>query len=88
MIEKYLDLSTGHVSKETAEWLDENPKDLIMYPKGEYGWIVYAMQEELKSYNYPKDLVKVIKYAKKNGCVWIMFDRDGDQVDKLKLYNW
>lgn len=86
MIEKYLGLSTGHVCKKTAAWLDWNP-DIIMYPKGEYGWFVYAASEEYDK-SVPKDLLKVIKFAKEQGCVWIMLDCDGETIKGLKKYNW
>lgn len=90
MIQKYLDLSTGHVSAATAEWLDMNARKLISYKiqlKGEYGWLIFALSEEF-DVEVPEDLLKVINYAKAKKCTWIMFDRDGATIDKLPYFEW
>lgn len=87
MVEKYLDISTGHISKDTADWLDTDPRGIIMHPKGEYGWFVYAMQEELDD-DVPLDLVKVLVYAKSIGCVWVILDADGELIDELETFDW
>lgn len=87
MIYKYLDLSTGHVSRKTAKWLDNNPDGIIMYLKGEYGWIIHVSSEEYDK-NIPNDLIKVIEYAKSKECGWIMFDADGEVIEELELFNW
>lgn len=96
MVQKYLDLSTAHVSKETADWLDlignkeGDSIPVIMYLKGSYGWIVYAAQEDFEFENkkVPADLLQVINYAKSLDCIWIMFDCDGEQVKELPVYEW
>jgi len=89
MIEKYMDLSTGYVTRETAEWLDEQPSGIIMYPKGEYGWFIYTGYIDELPEVIPDDLVRVIKYARKKKCGWIVLDRDGDDdIMELPFYEW
>jgi hypothetical protein len=87
MVQKYLDLSTGHVSNDTALWLDSQPSSIIMYPKGEYGWFVYAASEEYDD-DTPKDLIACIDHAKALDCTWIMFDADGELIEELPEYEW
>lgn len=92
MIAKYLDISTGHVSKETAEWIEEQTTTrsfeggVIAYMKGEYGWIVYVHEEV--GDDVPLDLVEVLVYARKKKCIWIMFDADGEQIKQLPMFDW
>ena len=92
---KMLELSTAHVTKQTAEQLDElcsnrNYDDVIVYGKGEYGWIVYGYPsaDYDPPENTPADLQDVITLARERGCYWIMFDRDADKIEDLKTYEW
>jgi hypothetical protein len=94
-IHKMLVLSTSHVSQTTADLLPRNHIDMISgdhqdwWPtfSREEGWVFYV--GELKSYkDAPSDLFFVVKYAMSHGCVWLMFDRDGETVDNLKTYEW
>lgn len=88
---KMLELSTGHVSKETAAKLDESEcPGVSSYPKGEYGWWVYAESygKEEAGNDAPPDLVDCLRFAQSIGCDWIMFDRDVDQLENLVTYDW
>lgn len=86
IIFKYMDLSTGHISHQTAEWLDENPEGIIMYPKGEYGWFIHVSEETDEQ--VPADLAKVLKFAQKKNCAWLVLDRDGESIDELEKFDW
>ena len=81
-IVKMLDLSTGHVSAETAARLDAGN---FGYVKGEYGWIVPTLR---LSNEVPDDLAKVMAYARDLDCSWIMFDRDADIIPDLPTFDW
>lgn len=94
-IRPMLDLSTSHITRDTAEAIELHIKrhqrmELIVYPKGEDGWIVYVppveVYEELS--RLPEDLKNVIAYARWLGCDWVMFDRDGNFVDGLPTWSW
>jgi hypothetical protein len=86
-----LDLSTGHVTEATAKRLTDRPESigLPVYPKGEYGWIVWAGTESVtRVVDVPADLVTVVKFAQERGCEWIMFDCDAPLSDSLPSFDW
>ena len=89
-----LALSTGHVSRETAELMDDdNIDDVTLYNKSGYGWYVYIPDEgidfdKLADGECPADLYRCMKYARDNGCDWLMFDCDVETIDELPVYNW
>ena len=90
-ISKMLTISTGHVSKETAELLDyDNINGIVVYQKDEYGWFIlassyndYDLEEDL-----PKDLVVVLEFALSHGCEWLCLDCDGEVLDDLEVFDW
>lgn len=85
-IYKYLDLSTGHITNETANWLDTNPEGVIVYSKGGYGWFIHVSEEF--DDEVPKELVTVLEYARKKKCNWLVLDADGELIDELEHFDW
>jgi hypothetical protein len=85
-----LDLSTGHVSEETAKRLTESPDSIgfPVYAKGDYGWIVWAGSRGDGNDGIPADLANVITFARERGCEWIMFDCDAPLSDSLPSFDW
>ena len=99
-ITKMLNISTVHITKETAELLDEVCKNsrlsnLIIYDKfvnydwctEHYGWFIYC-DVNFADLKAPKDLIKVMCFAKDMGCDWLCIDRDYDVTDGLDIYEW
>lgn len=99
-ISKMLTISTTHIRKDTAEFIENVCRDntlskLIVYDKTaryngcseEYGWFIYC-NVDLPDLNVPEDLLKLIKFTKSNNCDWLCLDRDGDVVDSLDKYEW
>lgn len=99
-IEHMLVLSTGHLSNVVARTLDMicNPelmnttaewplRHLVIYPKGEYGWIIYIL-DDTNVDELPESLRACVQLAKANNCRWLMFDRDEDTIDELPTYDW
>jgi hypothetical protein len=89
-IRKTLVLSTSHVSAATAKMFDDN--DPIDWPAigGHYdgsGWFIYALPT-IRSEHAPAELLKVMEFARENGCDNILFDADADQVDDLPTFEW
>lgn len=94
-------VSTGHVSESTAKALDaltakgrsvDLPMPLVIYPHGEYGWLinVVGLGGESASWvvdNHPS-LGAVIVAAHKLGACWVLLDRDADVVRHLPVYDW
>jgi len=89
---KMLDLSTAHIRQETGDWLTNcsyhDTGDPIVYAKQDYGWFVYAYPDEEIPEEIPEDLLKVIKYARKKKCIWIMLDGDAPDIKELPVYDW
>ena len=99
-IAKMLTISTAHIKKETAEFIDSVCKDnglsnLIVYDKTVrfndymevYGWFIYC-NVALPDLNVPEDLLKAMCFTSDNNCDWLCIDRDGDVVDDLDEYEW
>ncbi len=86
---KVLVLCTSHVTKATAELLDNSAaKDwpVIGGPYADYGWFIYVHDEN--DGKIPDDLWAVCQFANKNGFDNILFDCDASQVDGLPTWEW
>lgn len=91
-----LDISTAHVRKETAELLDAITMTgidapVIAHAKGEYGWLVYVSDDPSAQPNWsrvPVELQRLILFARRMGCDWIMFDRDGVVLEDFETWDW
>ncbi|RCW41594.1 hypothetical protein [Paenibacillus prosopidis] len=88
-IRKMLDISTGHVSKETIQYLDhqaDEGESFIVYKKGHWGFFFPVLPEERS--DLPEDLKQLLDYAcSKNAC-WVMMDQDGEILDDLPFTDW
>lgn len=85
-----LTLSTAHISKPVARYLDMG---LVSYMKSEYGWFLYVdrLLEEDRRWNHlriPAELINVLEFAHKMRCSVLCLDRDGEIVDELPFYEW
>lgn len=90
-ISKMLTLSTAHIKKSTADFLnDSDGTGLISYMKKEFGWFIYLNTEYIKEIasSIPEDLERVIKFAQDNDCLWLCLDRDGNLIKELPAYEW
>ena len=94
---KMLVLSTAHIRRETDSNLDPFTDSVpgTFYPKlvggrdGEtYGWFIPIGPEIEWSHMVSDDLVAIRKLAEREGCTWIMLDRDGDTTLELPQYDW
>lgn len=97
-----LELSTGHVTKATAEWLDEqgelaarDPRVVgrwadIHMARHVYGWFVWVGQDppEEVPEDLPVDLEVCAAYARQQGCSWLLFDADAELIPELPKFNW
>lgn len=95
-IYNYLDLSTAHIKKQTDRFLDRESQwpltDIIAYKKWG-GYFVFVPEHDdlgnsLESDQIPMDLKRCIKFARKHGCNWILFDSDAEIVNELPTYRW
>lgn len=94
-IHKMLDVSTSHITEETARKLDVevfgimDGMDLVVYKK-ECGWFVAVPSdlENLPVNRIPEDLKQCLEVAIEHDCTWIVFDCDVAVVEGLKTYEW
>lgn len=92
-VTKLLVLSTGHITKETNSLLtiiDMSEWPCSGGPYGDYGWFLYAHDENCDEgdQKIPDDLWAVMQFARKEGCNYILLDRDGDTTEELPIYDW
>ena len=86
-IDKVLVLSTAHVSKETATWLDvaaATEMHSVTRRAGGYGWFLSVHANRW----HKLDLVAVRRLAVSHGCEWILFDRDAPAIVDLPTWSW
>ena len=87
-IESTLVLSTGHVTKETADSLNgdiEPERGWSPHFQNEYGWIFWADQDLQL---VPEEFEAIFALAKSVGCKWVRFDCDGPRVPTLPFFTW
>lgn len=83
-VQKYLDLSTAHLTTATRTVLDAAaPITTFPHPEG-YGWFVHVPEPE---HMPPQpDLCACLQEARALGCGYILFDADADTMDGLATY--
>jgi hypothetical protein len=74
LVRPFLDISTGHLSPATRAALDATPLDELggTVLRGQYGWLAHT--GHVVGF---EDLDGVLAYASREGCDYVMFDRDG-----------
>jgi hypothetical protein len=91
---RYLDLSTGHVSEQTMDWLNEaTPSQShcsgITVAPYEYGAFLSVPSEAaaIDDLECADDLKTVLKYARSIGCDVVRFDSDAMLVAGLQYFD-
>ncbi|MGQ7794438.1 DUF5983 family protein [Faunimonas sp. B44] len=82
-VRNFLDLSTGHLTRRTRDWLENDAP--ISLAKTEYGWFLYAPEDRITW--YPQDLWACLQKAREMGCCYALFDCDAERVDYLPYYH-
>ncbi len=87
-INKYLDLSTAHLTEREASMLTaSNVLGVVIVPHT-YGAFVNVAAAELGDFSDVPNLLAVMKFAQANDCTWINFDADGETVATLPTFSW
>jgi len=94
-----LDISTGHVTLPSREWLDAQAVISAAYrdeAKDEapistiagfgYGWFLTANPSESALKRMPEDVKAILAYARSRRCAYVVLDRDADAIDELPSY--
>lgn len=100
-IEHMLILSTGHVTGETANILNEEAEEAPPFCNIEWGpafhrddgWLfrvppIAENGEPDDPDGIPADLARVFMFAREQGCLWVMLDCDGPQIEELPYTAW
>lgn len=102
--EEMLVVSTGNVSKATAELLDRITEPtlhepcldfawLTVYRKGTYGWFVFLGDwaedaDDGDCTPVPKDLKALVLLAQREHCNWLCLDRDADLAEGYGIQSY
>jgi hypothetical protein len=84
-------ISTCHVSKETAERLDQGDQNnsWTIVAAYEHGWFLYVQPEDLiGTLDMPEDLAEVMAWGRRHSVQWVRMDADAGAVDDLDQYDW
>ncbi|CAX24287.1 conserved protein of unknown function [Methylorubrum extorquens DM4] len=92
-VRNFVVVSTAHLTEPTARCLDRTPANqwpCLGGPYGEYGWFVYAHDENSHAGPdpIPDDLFGVMTWGRKHGFDYILFDCDGDLIEDLSSHDW
>lgn len=92
-VRSYLELSTAHLTEQTAQRIEDSVEQMlglpfITYAKGEYGWWVHVPATDPELHMGMTDLLAALQYARSKDCAWIMFDRDVETIEDLPSYEW
>ncbi|MCF6273926.1 MAG: hypothetical protein L3J37_12215 [Rhodobacteraceae bacterium] len=97
-VQNMLDISTGHLTKETRQRMGEDsrnffvgkPCSLPFSVKGSsFGWFIDVRDADERAASgllYPFDIVDSYELALSVGCSYILFDRDAERHAALNWY--
>lgn len=92
---KYLDCSTGHITKQTMGLLNKGEESGLLgmtVAPYEYGAFVtvpgFDDPDDECVRTMPNDLAEVLAFAHSRGCQVVRFDSDGFTYDELPSYDW
>jgi hypothetical protein len=93
-IKKYLDLSTAHICRDTADWLSvladdlrANGGDNRIIHDFTHGWFFSVTAFDTHD-GTPEDLKVVIGWAREQDCQYVMLDADAEVLPELPTYDW
>ncbi len=95
-IETMLVLSTAHLTQDTCGIYLSNIAlglergSIVVFDKRDVGFFVYvpADPEATEGPDVPLELRSACHVARREGCRWIMYDKDGPELDELPVYSW
>lgn len=95
MILNALEISTAHITEDTARWLEEQAgsdcPELIIYNKKDFGWFISVPSFSDGTFTIdtiPSDLLFLLGVATGSQSRWLMLDCDADIYQDLPQYEW
>jgi hypothetical protein len=92
-IAKHLVLSTAHITETTSQlfdiWADLSPLQRPLdVASTDYGWFVSIRRNPNADQEVPPELLAAVVFAGKQGCAWLLLDRDADTIPELQTFDW
>lgn len=93
-IYRYLDISTGHITKNDADLLknDHEPDGAYLIGKYDEGFILsigeYVEVGNVVGKEFSKEFNGIIQYAQLQGCCLLRFDADGMEFPDFPTFEW
>lgn len=94
VIKKCLDLSTGHICRDTADWLTRltenlraNGGDTCAVQSLTHGWFFWVGAFDSHD-GTPDDLISIIQFARRQDCHYVILDADSCIASDLPTYDW
>jgi hypothetical protein len=91
-IERIADASTAHLSPEDrvllTRYIETEGADGLSCLAGPYGWLVYASSELRAAEHASPGLAAILAAARAQGCAYVLFDRDGLQIESVQTYDF
>lgn len=89
---KVADISIGHITEETSEWIANAIDTYFREISGgkwmDYGYILWVQEELDTLEETPDDLIQVYRWATEEGFEYVRLDCDSAYVDGLPRYEW
>ena len=82
-IRPFLDLSTAHISEETANWLTKDGRAF----SSETGFLIWVPGEYIGDPAFPDDLLTLLKAAL-GVADYLMLDRDAPTDERFQIFDW
>ena len=92
---KMLDISTGHLSQQDVNLLEDTENLSFTCVSYEEGFFINLSlfetnlpQMKQEEQRFSPEFFKIIKAALKEGCTHINFDRDGEEYEEFTKFEW
>jgi hypothetical protein len=91
-VDRFADVSAAHLSPEDRALLDRYIEtagaDGLSCLVGPYGWLVNASSELRAAEHVSPGLAAILAAAREQDCAYVLFDRDGPQIDGVQTYDF
>ena len=90
-VERFADVSTAHLSPNDRalleRYIETGGADGLSCLVGRYGWLIYASSEPQAAEHASPGLAAILDAARAQDCAYVLFDRDGLQIDGIQTYD-
>ncbi|NHO43122.1 hypothetical protein GOB83_13225 [Acetobacter fabarum] len=90
-VERLADVSAAHLSPNDRalleRYIETGGADGLSCLVGPYGWLIYASSEPQAAEHASPGLAAILYAARAQDCAYVLFDRDGLQIDGIQTYD-